>query len=449
MKYQSMKLMAALLCSALAPLNIVFADGCKKDSVVLQHTHRTVVQAEINDLKNIVHLSHRSGRALIGELATHTITHGQDTSCQESESVCRKLTRAARQRNFSTFRRTHAFACSPNYKVSILTTTKAWKRPTNDRLIRYQQYSIDSLDLDHVWKTTQGARDVVVAVIDTGVDVTHPDLAPNILPGKNFAMGLSSEDPRADDPMDDNGHGTHVSGTIAALGSNNIGVAGIAWKAKILPLKFLNEDGSGYLADAIRAINYMVYAKKSLGMNIKISNNSWGDDHYSESLFQAIAMARDAGILFVAAAGNDSSDNDAYGSYPANYNLSNVISVGAYDKELMLSYFSNYGNHSVDIAAPGSRIASTYLGGGYAFLSGSSMAAPHVSGTLALLASKRRGLSAATLRARLFKTARYNPDLRGFIRSGAQLNAYNFLLNRTSENYASRSKVSIKRQRSS
>ena len=115
----------------------------------------------------------------------------------------------------------------------------------------------------------------------------------------------------------------------------------------------------------------------------------------------------------------------------------------------MLSYFSNYGNHSVDIAAPGSRIASTYLGGGYAFLSGSSMAAPHVSGTLALLASKRRGLSAATLRARLFKTARYNPDLRGFIRSGAQLNAYNFLLNRTSENYASRSKVSIKRQRSS
>ncbi len=446
MKYISRKVVLGIGLALFSATGLLQAEECKKDSVVLQHLHRTANQQEVKDLNKIVHFSHRSGRALVGELARRSSNHGQDVSCNEVENACRKLVRESRKGGFSNFRRAKSFACSANYKVYTTGNKKRWKSPINDPLGKQLRYAIDSLNLSRAWQITNGSEDVVVAVIDTGVDYTHPDLAQNILPGKNFAIGLSSEDPRSNDPMDDNGHGTHVSGTIAAVGNNRIGVAGVAWNTKILPLKFLNESGSGYLSDAVRAINYMVYAKQNLGMNIKVSNNSWGGGSFSDSLYAAISMANDAGILFIAAAGNDANDNDEYPSYPASYKLPNVTSVAAYDDTLSLAYFSNYGKRTVDIAAPGLRIASAYPGG-YAFLSGTSMATPHVSGALALLTSAYPSLSAQELKARLIETARYNSELRGYVRDGAQLNVLNMLRNRTSQNYESVRQLKLKGKR--
>ena len=406
------------------------ADLCRKEVVVLQHKFRSVDNAELNAIKKILSLKHLTGRALIGIGMFHSTSVGSDVSCSTIETSCNKMFREAKRQDFSTYRRAKAFACSADYKVSTSVSTK-WVKPTNDSLIKNQRYAIDSLGLARAWKISNGNENIVVAVIDTGADYTHPDLAQNILPGKNFSMGGLT-----DDAMDDNEHGTHVSGTIAAVGNNGFGVAGIAWNTKILPLKFLDSTGSGYLSDAVRAINYMVYAKDNLGLDIRAANNSWGGGAYSDALYQAISMANNDGILFIAAAGNDSSDNDAFKSYPADYDLPNVVSVAAYDQDLTLAYFSNYGSHSVDIAAPGDHIASTIPGARYAYLSGTSMATPHVTGAIALLAAVNPGLSAADLKARMLATARYNPELKGYVRDGAQLNVLNMLRDRKTESLA-------------
>ena len=410
---------------------IVQSNICRKDAVVLQHRFRGVASTEMASLGTILKFSHLTGRALTAEYRIRSKAHGTDDLCSAYENSCAKLYREARANSFSTFRRSKAFACSADYKLSTSISKTAWKSPTNDSLIKNQKYAIDSLDLARAWKMQTGQPNIVVAIIDTGVDYNHPDLAGNILPGKNFSLGQET-----DDPMDDNGHGTHVAGTIGALGNNGFGVAGMSWNTRILPLKFLDKNGSGYLSDALRAINYMVYAKNTLGLDIRVSNNSWGGGSYSDSLFTAITLAKDNGILFVAAAGNEANDNDAAPSYPASYKVSNVISVAAYDSDLMLAYFSNYGKATVDIAAPGVRIASTYAGGGYAYLSGTSMATPHVSGALALLASSNPTLSAADLRQQLLGTARYNSELRPYVHDGAQLNILNLLRNRKNQSYA-------------
>ena len=184
--------------------------------------------------------------------------------------------------------------------------------------------------------------------------------------------------------MDDNGHGTHVSGTIAAVGNNSLGVAGVNWSASIMALKFMDSTGSGYLSDAIRAINYATMERTQYGVNVRVINASWGGGGFSAAMQTAIQAAGDAGILFVAAAGNSGTNNDVTAQYPANYTPANVISVAATDQNDQLASFSCYGATTVDLAAPGVSIYSTLPNNRYGYYSGTSMATPMVSGVAAL-----------------------------------------------------------------
>ena len=274
------------------------------------------------------------------------------------------------------------------------------------------------------WEVSSGTKDVVVAVIDTGIDYRHEDLVDNLWrnPGEIEDNGIDDDNngfvddvyginaitgaPVVGDPFDDNGHGTHVAGTIGAVGDNGVGVVGVSRAVSIMGLKFLDASGSGRLSDAISAINYMINMKESYGVNIVAANNSWGGGGYSQALEDAIERANAAGIVFVAAAGNQGLDVDLFPSYPSSYENSNVVSVAALDSEGNLATFSNFGSEGVDIAAPGVDILSTLPGGAYGPYSGTSMAAPHVTGLLALLYSIAPNMSVEEVVARLFETGR-------------------------------------------
>lgn len=239
-------------------------------------------------------------------------------------------------------------------------------------------YSRAILNAQPAWNVTEGSADVVVAVIDSGVDYFHPDLRANILDfGYDFYHGRAGG-------YDDNGHGTHCAGIIGAA-RNGIGVRGIAPRVKILPVKFLVPDGSGDTADAIRAIDYAV------ARGARILSNSWGGGGFSQLLDDAIQRALNKGVIFVAAAGNSNLNNDVSPNYPANY--AGVISVGSTDSTDRRSSFSNYGASTVEVFAPGTAILSTYPGGTYKSLSGTSMATPQVSGALALALSVKPDLT--------------------------------------------------------
>ena len=227
------------------------------------------------------------------------------------------------------------------------------------------------------------------------------------------------------DPFDDNGHGTHVAGTIAAKGNNGRGVAGVLWDAQLVGLKFLDAVGGGYTSSAVAALNYAV------GKSILVSNNSWGGGGYSQALYDAINTARAAGHVFVAAAGNGGSDgvgdnNDASASYPASYNLDNIISVAATDSRDALASFSNYGATSVDVAAPGVGILST-VPGGYSYFSGTSMATPHVTGVVALVQAAKPGLTYGATIAQVLGNVDPLSGLAGKVVTGGRLNAYRAL----------------------
>lgn len=254
------------------------------------------------------------------------------------------------------------------------------------------------------WNSSTGSSDVVVGIIDTGIDYSHPDLQANLWvnPAENAGNTLDDDGngyvndvyginamTGSGNPMDDNGHGTHVAGTIGAVGSNGIGVAGLNWSVKMIACKFLNSSGSGSLVDAIDCLTYF-RSLKDRGVNIVATNNSWAGGGYSQSLYDAIKAQGD--ILFMAAAGNDSRNTDLSPAYPASYDLPNIISVAATDSSDQLANFSNYGSRTVDVGAPGVSIYSTMsstnaqgITGAYGYLSGTSMATPHVAGLAALL----------------------------------------------------------------
>jgi len=275
------------------------------------------------------------------------------------------------------------------------------------------------IDAPEAWDLATGSAHIVVGVIDTGVDYTHPDLAANIWtnPGE-IAGNLIDDDANGfaddvhgydfinddSDPMDDNRHGTHVSGTIAGVGNNGQGLAGVNWSSSIMPLKFLSAEGSGSTADAVRALNYATMMRSTYGVNVRLTSNSWGGGGYSQALYAAIQASGEAGMLFVAAAGNSSRDTGASPSYPASYDLPNIISVAATDHNDRLPAFSNYGATSVDLAAPGVGIYSAVPNGGYGSLSGTSMAAPHVAGVVALLWSNAPEATPAQIGNALLRT---------------------------------------------
>lgn len=252
------------------------------------------------------------------------------------------------------------------------------------------------MDVLEAWTVQAGDPNLVIAVIDEGVQYDHPDLAANMwtntgeIPGNGIdddGNGFIDDVYGYDfydfdgDPMDEGGHGTHVAGTICAEGNNGIGIVGVVQQCKIMALRFLGPQG-GYTSGGIAAVDYAVQ------MGAKISNNSWGGGGFSQGLYDAIAAARDADHVFLAAAGNDGTNNDVSPHYPSNYSLANVVSVAATDNRDRLASFSNYGAQSVDIAAPGVDIASTSIGGTYVWMSGTSMATPNVTGVVALIRSQ-------------------------------------------------------------
>jgi subtilisin family serine protease len=295
------------------------------------------------------------------------------------------------------------------------------------------------INAEEAWTVTTGNPEFVVAVIDTGTDYTHEDMDNNIWTNSNEIAANGVDDDSNGyiddihgfdfwsndaDPMDGSGHGTHVSGTICAESGNNIGVAGVAWECQIMALRFLGPNG-GYTSDAISALNYAV------DMGVAVSNNSWGGGGFSQSLYNAIQNAGNNGHLFVAAAGNDNINTDTSAHYPSSYDLDNIVSVAATDNQDHRSSFSNYGFNSVDVGAPGTNIANIYPNNGYVWMSGTSMAAPHVTGLATLIWALHPDWTPQQVRTRIFNTVRPLDTLYGITSTGGIINAYNALLEPT------------------
>ena len=284
------------------------------------------------------------------------------------------------------------------------------------------------------WDITTDGGTFVIAVVDTGVDYSHPDLYDNIwsntgeIPdngldddGNGYVDDVRGWDFVSNDnaPMDLNDHGTHVAGIAAAKGNNAIGITGVCWAANIMPLRFLDENGIGTVADEISAIDY------AMENGAHIINASFGSYADSKFEYDAISSANSAGILFVAASGNDSLNNDASPFYPASYNLANIISVTATDQDDNLSLFSNYGAASVDVGAPGENILSTIPGAGYQFARGTSMATPHVAGLAALIWEDNPGLTHIEIKSIILNSVETKASLYGKVVTNGRIDASN------------------------
>ena len=371
-----------------------------------------------------------------------------------------------------------------------------------------EQFALKVIDAEEAWGVTTGSRDIVVGVIDSGADYTHPDLRSNIWLNQgeiseplanaltdvdgdtrftfadlNDSVNMNSctisvtqnecvrdfndngvidagdllEDPQWSDgldtdgngfvddlfgwdfrsanssPWDDHGHGTHVAGTIGAQGNNVEGIAGVNWDSSIMVLKFLDENNTGHTSNAIAAVNYATMMRTEFGVNVRVTNNSWGTlGEFSAALFDAIQASRDADILFVAAAGNGNIlgqgiNLDQEPFYPASYDLENIIAVAASDKEDNLVPFSNFGSDTVDIAAPGVGILNAAPDKKYISRNGTSMATPHVAGVAALVFANMPDATALEVRSAILEGAdKENLELSGKVTNG-RLNAHGAL----------------------
>lgn len=329
--------------------------------------------------------------------------------------------------------------CEPNW---IVTASTVPNDPRFSELWGLEASHGNDIDAPAAWAYSTGSRNVVVGVIDTGIDYTHPDLVNNlwINPGEIGGNGVDDDlngyvddvhginaITGSGDPLDDNGHGSHCAGTIGGEGHNGEGVVGVNWKVSIIGCKFLSASGSGTLAHAVTCLEYFRSLKEQYGVEVIATNNSWSGGGYSQILKDAITRHESAGILFVAAAGNDASNNDLWPTYPANYSVENVLSVAALRPAGTLAGFSNFGLKTVHLAAPGRNILST-VPGAYEVYSGTSMAAPHVTGVAALLKAAGPDLTARQIRSLILETTKALPSLERKTITGGLLNAHAALL---------------------
>lgn len=283
------------------------------------------------------------------------------------------------------------------------------------------------INAEKAWKISKGDRAIKIAVIDTGVDYNHEDLKANIMVNEAELNGVPGVDDDGNgyiddtygydfanmdnDPMDGHGHGTHCAGVIGAV-HNKIGIAGVMAKVQILPIQFLKASGGGTLEGALKSIDY------AIKRGVDIMSNSWGGRGQSQALEEAIAVAENAGILFVAAAGNENSDNDKVAVLPASIRLDNIVSVGAMDGKGKKASFSNYGKQTVHVFAPGVGIYSTVAKNKYKKMSGTSMACPHVSGVAGLILANEPNLTYKELKARLMQNTHSGDNLSRYSISG-------------------------------
>jgi subtilisin family serine protease len=284
------------------------------------------------------------------------------------------------------------------------------------------------------WPILTGTQNSVVAIIDTGVDYTHTSFTNamwtntaelNGTPGVDDDHNGYVDDIRGwnfaynnNNPFDDEGHGTHVAGIVLGVSENIFAVPAATTNIQIMPLKFLDSTGSGTTADAIKAIYY------AANNGARVMNNSWGGGGYSVALAEAITYSYYKDILFVVAAGNASNNNDANPTYPASYQIPNVISVAASDDNDSQAYFSNYGTHSVHLASPGINILSTYPGGLFAYLSGTSMASPFVAGVAGMMRHESPTMNCYQVKNLLLATVDTKSNLAPYVQTSGRLNVY-------------------------
>lgn len=334
----------------------------------------------------------------------------------------------------------------PNYIVRASTTDprfpEMWALENIGQAVNGGLPGTIGVDIGAVraWEVTVGSTSHVVAVLDTGIDYLHPDLAANMWSAPiPFTVDLGSglvvtcaagthgynAITGTCDPMDDHSHGTHVAGTIGAVGDNALGVTGVNWTSQLMGVKFLDDTGSGTIADAVSAIRFVLETKRLFHSNadVRVLSASWGGSGFSQALLDEITSAAGEDVLFVAAAGNNGLDNDISPTYPASYDAPNIVAVAATDSTDQIAWFSNYGTASVHLGAPGVDILSTIPGGGYAYYSGTSMATPHVSGAAALVLS-RCAFDTAHVKEALLGTARPVADLAGITITGGRLDVY-------------------------
>lgn len=320
-----------------------------------------------------------------------------------------------------------------NYELDINPKGSEKKESNSPRGM--QQWALERIEVQQAWDGNNKGRGFVIGLLDTGVEYTHPGLVnniwtrpPHLSPYHDSDLGTIDDvhgynaAGNDGDPADENGHGTAAAGIIVGRCENGSEDCSVSPQVEILPLKFINAGGFGYMSDAVKAINYAIERKRA-GVNLRVINVGWDLAEPSRALEDVIRAAYAVGILFVVSSGSDGTNNDARPRYPASFRLGNILSVAASNRNDTLAYFSNYGANSVQIAAPGEDILTTALGNEYQLRSDTTMATAVVTGVAALVLSSQSGLSVDQLRSLLIKSADNIAELRAKVSTSGRINA--------------------------